>query len=80
MYVYDALQAEDAAVPHIVHSLRKCINMSLSSAPKEVKLKRFVAQSYIGLFLEEEAASWLRDLAKNSSTDLKKHGTILKYL
>lgn len=72
-------QAEDAAVSHLVHSLRKCIDTSLSSAPKLIKLKRFVAQSYIGLFLEEDAASWFRDLAKNFAASCKKHGKLLEF-
>ena len=66
---------EDAAVPHLVHSLRKCIDAGLPSAPKEIRLRRFVAQSYMGLFLEEEAASWFRELGKNCANDIKKHGT-----
>lgn len=74
------LQAEDAVVPHIVHSLRRCIDTALSSAPTVIKLKRFVAQSYIGLFLEEEAASWFRELAKNFASTVKKHGeSVSKY-
>ena len=73
MYIH-YWQAEDATVSHIVHSLRKCTDVSLSSAPKDIRLKRFVAQSYIGLFLEEEAASWFRELAKNFAADIKKYG------
>ena len=69
-----ALQSEDAGVPHLVHSLRKCIDACLPSAPKEIRLRRFVAQSYMGLFLEEEAASWFRELAKNCASDIKKYG------
>ena len=61
-------------VPHIVHSLRKCIETSLPTAPKDVKLKRFVAQSYIGLFLEEEAAAWFRELMKNFAAEAKRQG------
>ena len=73
-------QADDAVVPHLVHSLRRCIDTSLSTAPSLIKLKRFVAQSYIGLFLEEEAASWFRDLSKNFAASCKKHGKLSSVL
>ena len=68
------LQCEDNLVPHIVHSLRKCIETALPTAPKDIKLKRFVAQSYIGLFLEEDAASWFRELMKNFAAETKRQG------
>ena len=67
-------QCEDGLVPHIVHSLRKCIETSLPTAPKDIKLKRFVAQSYIGLFLEEDAAAWFRELMKNFAAETKRQG------
>lgn len=69
-----AMQADDAVVSHLVHSLRKCVDMAVNSAPSVIKLKRFVAQSYIGLFLEDEAASWFRELAQNCATSAKRHG------
>lgn len=72
MYV----QADDGSVPHIVHSLRMCIDLCLSSAPTDIRLRRFVAQSYMGLFLEEEAASWFRELAKKCAADIKKHSAL----
>ena len=68
------LQCEDSLAPHIVHILRKCIETSLPTAPKDIKLKRFVAQSYIGLFLEEDAAAWFRELMKNFAAEAKRQG------
>lgn len=70
----NSIQAEDAAVPHIIHTLKKCIEISLPSAPKSIKLKRFVAQSYIGLFLEENGPTWFREVMKNFAVECKRHG------
>ena len=57
-----------------MHSLRVCIEAALPSAPKQIPLRRYVAQGYIGLFVEEEAAGWLRDITKNFANDVKRHG------
>ena len=65
-------------VPHIIHTLRKCIESSLPLAPKDIKLKRFVAQSYIGLFMEEEEAQWFRDLLQTFSAEAKRHGVVVE--
>ena len=65
---------QNGMVPHIVHSLHKCIETSLPTAPKDIKLKRFVAQSYIGLFMEEDAVAWFRELMKNFAAEAKRQG------
>ena len=57
-----------------MHSLRVCIEAALPSAPKQIQLRRYVAQGYIGLFVEEDAAEWLREITRNFASDVKKHG------
>ena len=68
------MQCEDSLAPHIVHALKQCIEAALPSAPKVVRLKRYVAQGYIGLFIEDDAASWFRELMKNFAIEAKRHG------
>jgi len=64
----------------VIHSLRRCIETLLPSAPIAVKLKRFVAQSYIGLFLEEDGPAWFREVMKNFATECKRHGVYIIYI
>ena len=71
-------QCEDCLIPHVVHSLKTCYQALADKAPKEIKLKRFTTQGYIGLFLEEDAASWFREIMKLYSVDCKKHGMHLE--
>ena len=67
-------QCEDSLVPRIMHSLRVCIEAALPSAPRQIQLRRYVAQGYIGLFVEEDAAEWLREITRNFANDIKRHG------
>ncbi len=67
-------QADDRVVPELIHSLRCCIERLLPTVPKTVQLKRFVAQSYIGLFLEDDGPAWLREAMKCFATDARRLG------
>ena len=46
----------------------------MPTVPKTVQLKRFVAQSYIGLFLEDDGPAWLREAMKCFATDARRLG------
>ena len=55
--------------------LSVCLSMCLSlTTHGSVCFLSLLAQGYIGLFLEEEEASWLRDIMKNFSSEAKKIG------
>ena len=61
-------------MPSITHTLKVCVEAALCAAPKDVRLKRYITQGYIGLFLEEDAASWFRDITHSFATEVKKMG------
>ena len=43
-------------------------------APKEIKLKRYSTHSYIGLFIDEESASWFRNMMDAFASEAKTSG------
>lgn len=57
-----------------MHALKSCFISSIKNAPGEIKLKRFTTQGYIGLFLEEDIATWFRELMKNFAVECRAHG------
>lgn len=67
-------QVDDDLIPQITHILKLCVESALPAAPKEVRLKRYMAQGYVGLFLEEDAATWFRDITHNFASEVKKLG------
>lgn len=67
-------QVEDSLAPYVVHALKTSFMSIIKDAPSEVKLKRFTTQGYIGLFLDEDIATWFREFTKSFATEVKKHG------
>lgn len=70
-------QVEDSLAPYVVHALKTSFMSIIKDAPSEVKLKRFTTQGYIGLFLEEDIATWFREFTKSFATEVKKHGMVI---
>ena len=70
------IKCEDSLVAAMIHCLKRCIEVLIPKAPQDIRLKRYGAQGYIGLFLEEEEASWLREIMKNFSLEAKKIGKL----
>jgi hypothetical protein len=64
----------------MIHCLKTSIDNLLPNGPNDIRLKRYVAQGYIGLFLEEEEASWLREIMKIFTMEAKKIGAYLYQL
>lgn len=48
----------------------------IKDAPAEVKLKRFTTQGYIGLFLDDDIATWFREFTKSFAAEVKQHGEL----
>lgn len=74
MYLVCFPQCEDSKVPYLIVALKRCLEASLQQAPKEIKLKRYMVQGYIGLFLEEEAASWFREVMRKFTSEARRQG------
>ena len=61
-------------LPQLLHTLKRCIEASMLIAPKEIKLKRYSTHSYIGLFIDEESASWFRNMMDAFAAEAKTSG------
>lgn len=70
-------KCEDSKVPYLIVALKRCLEASLQQAPKEIKLKRYMVQGYIGLFLEEEAASWFREVMRKFTSEARRQGVVV---
>lgn len=71
-------QCPDAMLPQLLHTLKRCIEASMLIAPKEIKLKRYSTHSYIGLFIDEESASWFRNMMDAFAAEAKTSGVVVK--
>lgn len=57
-------QCKDDNVSRLVRAVSNaCERMSKENSPKKFDLEYFSTQNYVGLFLEEKAANYLRKLA-----------------
>lgn len=70
------MQCPDAMLPQLLHTLKRCIEASMLIAPKEIKLKRYSTHSYIGLFIDEESASWFRNMMDAFAAEAKTSGKV----
>ena len=70
------IQCEDGLSPYVIHALKNSFLSLMKEAPQEIKLKRFTTQGYIGLFLEDEAASWFREIMKLFAVECRQQGEL----
>ena len=59
------------------HILHKCVEAAMPTAPKQIKLKRFSASNYIGLFLEDDVAKWFKQMMNYFESEMQKESMLI---
>ena len=72
MTLCNFFKVPDEKVFKMGHILHKCVEAAMPTAPKQIKLKRFSASNYIGLFLEDDVAKWFKQMMNYFESEMQK--------
>lgn len=70
-------QADDNLVSSLSHALRNVGEKVLKSSPKELPLEYFSSVNFIGMFVGEACAAFLKDTTNLFSAEVKRFGLLL---